>query len=361
MITFFDYLKLIAEEAVAQAPKVANEDFNMDISPDVLKSNVPVQTDKKGVQFSRLDAPPEYQGFMQYQQNMRQQGKGMGKLQDPDYESNRVKMEQMLGQNYQTFASMLQKNITDPKFVRFIQMGIRDGVKEDDIVNFSQGFGTCLKLIPTQSEIDIDKSLAFPMKIEKDSQKILAMLNGGQFSPGGPIVTCCDKKYVIDGHHRWSQLYCMNPMNQIGLVNMNSPKFKPNPKGAVEALKTALIGSVALGTYSQQTVDSGNLLTMGEGPVKQWILGMSPAAKEAFGMFAQQPKAKPYMPQQGGEVDPVVGLAQNWVWNNVSIMQQRNQPIGGASPRSFMPQTGDGVHKFMAPLQQGQINWNTQA
>lgn len=338
-----------------------NEEFPLDqVDMNVMQRMAPWVKDKKtGAMNQKSDAPLAYQGFMKYQQLQRDQGRGMGAMQDPDFQANKEKLQNMLGQQYETFARMLQQNLTDPKFVRFIQMGIQDGAKEDDLINFNEGFATCSKLTPTQNEIDIDKSLIFPLKNDKNPQSILAMLNGGQFAPGGPIVTCCNKQYVIDGHHRWSQLYCMNPSNQIAVVNMNSPKFKPNPEGAVAALKASLTASVAMGTYSQQTVNSANLMTMPESAVKQWVTTMSEAAKQAFMMFMQQPAAQQFLSQQNPQ-DPI-GLAQNWIWNNVSMMQTNNPPISGASPRSFMPQTGDAVYKFMAPLQQGKINWNPDA
>lgn len=79
-------------------------------------------------------------------------------------------------------------------------------------------------VIPTQNEIDMTKSLKWGLTNHGNTiehiHKKYPMLKGT------PIVTF-NGKYIIDGHHRWSQIYCMNKVRDgqptkfaaINLVN----------------------------------------------------------------------------------------------------------------------------------------------
>ena len=60
-----------------------------------------------------------------------------------------------------------------------------------------------VELKPTQNEVDIDKSLAWPMIRAPDNFISYANGNNQAFVVGEPIVTY-NGMYVIDGHHRWS-------------------------------------------------------------------------------------------------------------------------------------------------------------
>jgi hypothetical protein len=317
--------------------------------------------------------PAGYGGFIQYQQMMQAKGKNPGALQDQDYQKNKEFMTKALGSKYPQFASLLGQNVSDPKIIRYMQLGLQDGDPQDDIISFSEQPVACNALIPTQREIDINKSLGFPLS-QTPTDKVLAYLQGGKFAPGGPIVTCCGFKYVIDGHHRWSQLYCMNPKNQIECVDMQNKKFGGSPDGADNALKAALMGSVAMGTYSSETVDSINLIGISQGDLYAYVAkALSPQAKEAFKQFMamqggvtehyrryfEQDQMAPA--QNAGGVDPVTAFAQKWIWGNVQQMNQNNRPVEDAPSRSFMPQTGSAVKTFANKLSQGGINWNTDA
>jgi len=255
---------------------------------------------------------------------------------DPE-ETNKLK--QLLGKSYEQFVSELKGNVNDPKFLNFLKAGLQDGsIPQDDMVKFSTINASCAQLIPTQNEIDVDKSLSYPLQKE-NPQTILSYLNGGVFAPGGPIVTCGGGKYIIDGHHRWSQLYCMNPKAQIKAIDMTA--FSD----PVTALKIVQLSIAATqGTIKVQAVQGSNLLNMNEQQIKDYVAkSISDNAKQAFAQVAQ------------GQ-DPVV-YAQQYIWNNVASMQQSNQPISGASKRDFMPQTDSGG-EFAKQLQQGTVNWN---
>ena len=83
---------------------------------------------------------------------------------------------------------------------------------------------------PTQNEIDMTKSLKwglmnFKGTIEKQIHAEPPMLKGV------PIVTF-NRKYIIDGHHRWSQIYCFNKIRngeptKFAAINLVNTDLEP--------------------------------------------------------------------------------------------------------------------------------------
>lgn len=276
---------------------------------------------------------PQMQGTPQMQSNTQKNFIGVGA--DPEEDT---KLKSLLGKNYEQFVKELQGNINDPKFLSFLKAGLQDGNSpQDDMVRFSNINVPCTNLIPTQNEIDVDKSIGYPLT-KTDAQTILSYLNGGVFAPGGAIVTCGGGKYIIDGHHRWSQLYCMNPKAQIKAIDMTA--FS-DPVSALKVVQLSIASTQ--GKIVVQKVDKANMLNMNEQQIKDYIAkNMSDNAKQAFSQIAQ------------GQ-DPIA-YAQQYIWNNTMSMQQNNKPISGASKRDFMPQTDSGG-QFASELQSGKVNW----
>jgi hypothetical protein len=294
------------------------------------------------------NAAPQAPGAVPQTPNAQQQAPNVAQQQNPAQNKTGTtpgadpvendKLKSLLGKSYEQFVQELQGNISDPKFLAFIQAGLQDGsVPQDDIVKFTNMPVSCSQLRPTQNEIDVKGSLFYPLQ-KTDAQTILSYIKGGTFAPGGSIVTCGGGKYIIDGHHRWSQLYCMNPNAQIQAIDMTS---FADP---VLALKVVQLSVAATqGKIKVEKVQGSNLLLMGEQEVKDFIAGnMGENAKQAFSQVAQ------------GQ-DPVA-YAQQYIWGNVSKMQQNNKPISGASKRDFMPQTDKGG-QFANELQKGAVNW----
>lgn len=339
MITFFDYLKLIAEEAVAQAPNPAVAGAAGAPKPAAFPQ-----------QFTMAAADPTNKGFSA-NANMSQ-----ANMQGQDMQQNKQKLQDILGKDYTTFVQMLGQNINDPKFLKFLQMGLEDGAKQDDVVKFQQMQIPCAQLIPTQNEIDMGQSLAYPLQ-KTPTAKLMQYFAAVPQAPGGPIITCCGGKFIIDGHHRWSQLFCMNPQCPISAIDMSgigSPEM---------ALKIAQLGTVAQGTYRQAKVKPGNnLITVGKQALEQFVDNtMEQQAYDAFAQLQQQMSANQNRQEAMDPNDPVVQFANNYLWKNVQQMQQNNAPIAGAPKRDFMPQTGDSAAGFMRHLAAGKVNWNTQA
>lgn len=114
------------------------------------------------------------------------------------------------------FVTLLKGSLGDPKIASLMNAGLRDGAIEDDQYEISRAFLSLDTLLPTQSQIDLDKSVGWYLLSTKPElqTKMLALVQESMgttafdVSAGGAITVArlADDSYVIiDGHHRWSQ------------------------------------------------------------------------------------------------------------------------------------------------------------
>lgn len=244
------------------------------------------------------------------------------------------KLKQIFKQNYPGFVSALGKFVGDPKFRKFIK---------DTDTSKSQVSLKAIpvsKLIPTQNEVDITKSLEFPLKKNPDSAKIA--LNGGTVKVMSPIIVF-NGKYIIDGHHRWSQLYAMNKDAKIVAYDFTNPDIT-KPTDALKATQIAIVGAGAtkIPTASAKGI---NLLTIGEAELKKYV--QETIVDAVINLF-----------KEIKDIDGKDAIA-DYIWDNVSSMKKTSQPVAGAPKRDVMPQAdlgvaGDtGLKKTIDTLKQG--------
>ena len=275
-----------------------------------------------------------------------------------------------MGKRYEEFVELLGENIKDEKFFNFLKAGLQDGVSTDDAVNFSEISIPCNQLKPTQNEIDIGKSLFFPLK-KTPTEVLTSYFNGGTHEPGGKIITCGNGKFIIDGHHRWSQLYCMNPNAQINSVDMttfNDP---------VQALKVAQVAIAATNRdIPIESVKGTNLIGISKEELDDYIeSNITDNAKKAFSELKSKTenqtslenhfqfihnylkKLNEFAEDPSREATQEVMFAKDYIWKNVQQMNTSNIPISGASKRDFMPQT-DKAQGWDQNLASGNVKWN---
>ena len=271
-------------------------------------------------------------------------------------------LEKILGAEYTKFVGWLGNNIKDEKVRKFIASGLEDGGDpSDDAFAFSDTAVAVSKLIPTQNEVDIDKSLAFPLVKTQGTGFIQNVSSNGPFTLGDPIVIF-NGKWIIDGHHRWSQLYACNKNASITAVNMTIEGIDP-----LKALKAVQMSIGAqTGDIPVQSVEGVNLLTIDERQLAQWIKKSVPT--ETYETIAAAPAVMKLLIPSDPEGDQNPGINEGAqmqsamvqaglvrvINSNIESMQQTSQPVKGAGPRDFMPQTG-GV-PWQDPLEKGQID-----
>ena len=240
-------------------------------------------------------------------------------LKEVDEQQFQAKLQGIFKQDYKSFVPALGSFAKDPKFRAFIKSAdqSKSSVKLTAI--------PVTKLIPTQNEIDVEKSLKFPL--EKATAAAYA-LKGGAVKVAAPIITF-NGKYIIDGHHRWSQLYAMNPEAKIVAYDFTNPDIK-KPLDALKATQLDIIGAGAT-KISSATVQGANLLKKDSKKVKYYVMkNITEPVLYAFEEAGKIPA--------GSDDAAAREAAGDYIAANTGEMQKTSQPVAGAPGRGIMPQ-----------------------
>ena len=110
---------------------------------------------------------------------------------------------------YDDYVATLNKMLEDPKAKTLLEDGF-GGVLGDTKLTFSVKNIPVSQLMPTQKEIDLDKSLKHPLTNKESFIKTFS----NPIEINKPIVTF-RQNYVIDGHHTWLQAITLNQNGKI--------------------------------------------------------------------------------------------------------------------------------------------------
>lgn len=242
--------------------------------------------------------------------------------------------------NYEEFVSKLGDLAKDPKVQAFLKSGKADGDQADDTFKAASRSIPVKNLRPTQSEIDVDGSLKWPLT---KPDALRNCLQKGPVTIKAPLVTY-NGEYIIDGHHRWSQLYSMNKDGEINCIDLTGPKMEP-----VDVLKIVQLAIAAdLGKVPVATVKGKNLLKLDGRGVADYVTAT--ITSECIKVFNALRGAAL------GKLDSK-SIAGKVVVPNVMEMQKTSQPVSGAPKRDVMPQTDDATNA-MQYLTKGVVNFN---
>ena len=254
---------------------------------------------------------------------------------------------QNLGKQYEKFVTGLDDVVGDDKVKAVLMSGLKDGDIDDDKIAIKSVSIGVSNLRPTQNEIDVQKSLSWPLT--KDPKGLNDFLEGNDIVIMAPIITL-NGQWIIDGHHRWSQVYAFNANATMKCANLVFPGL--NPLTGLKAVQTAI--AAIKGDVPQNAVSGTNLLNAGEDQViKDCIQLMK---KSSNGILAAKILKK---------FNKVKTLnfeeCARYIWRQVEVMQKKSQPAQGAPERGYMPQTDQVPGEFDAIsklLKRGVINWN---
>lgn len=224
----------------------------------------------------------------------------------------------------------------DPKIQAALKAGTTDGHPTDEKVQFSEKFISVKNLIPTQNIIDLDKSLK--AIITNQYNQLEDFLSNKDITVSGPIVTL-NAKWIIDGHHRWSQLYVANPEVNIKAVDFRSTLHPENMLKAVHMAIAADIGNVPLSNATGY-----NMLEASEETIKSYV--KKNTVDSVLPIYAKYKKIS----------KPDINLLADYIWNNVQTLQTKNKPKAWAPDRNVMPQT-DNSDQYSKFLSQGIVNF----
>jgi hypothetical protein len=211
----------------------------------------------------------------------------------------------------------------DPKVQAVLKAGQDDGDPDDDklphtVTNLKVG-----DLIPTQQEIGFNQSIETLLDDRHGS--VPSILGPETAFVGGPIVTY-DGKYVIDGHHRWSQVLAANPESEIPSYDIaKKPGMDENDiLKAVHGAVAAELGKVP----SEDFVGTNILDGVNPNEVETAVDKITPKGEKSWS------EGKPEF-GQGEE------LKQN-LTNHLTSNLEKIKATGGKSvgpKRLYMPQT----------------------
>ena len=275
-----------------------------------------------------------------------------------------------------TVVSRLQGK--DGEFISSLLHGLEDGEEREDAIPISETTPACIQLRPTQAEVVFSKSIPFALQRPKTFMEYFT--SNGPFEVGPPnnnAIITLNNEYVLDGHHRWSSLYCVNPYAKMHAFNLNAKDLP-----ALDSLKAAQAsifayakdvpsnkgGGTNLFGISEEDLKKGvwnsfNEDAEGQGPVEranQYIeLGLMKdskgSVKEAIESGRDEERVK-------AVVNRLLGIYTR----NIVTMKSNNPPESGATSREPMPQTdapsgsnvkaGGAIPKALQPLAKGQID-----
>ena len=122
----------------------------------------------------------------------------------------RKELEKWLkNKNYEDYVTTLNKMIDDPKAKTLFEDGF-GGELGDTKLTFNVKEIPVSQLMPTQSEIDLDKSLKHALIKKESFEKTFT----NPIEINKPIITFREN-YIIDGHHTWLQAITLNPNGKI--------------------------------------------------------------------------------------------------------------------------------------------------
>ena len=143
------------------------------------------------------------------------------------------------------YVAVLKKIAKDPEF-RFLAYSGRsdDSGPPDEALNINRTSTKAANLIATQAEIGFDNSLAdqFTNKYESTDA---ALGNAGSpiIMPSAddppPAILTYNGQYVLDGHHRWSQVMMTNPTAEVAIDDISGPGLE-NEEDALKVVQLAI-------------------------------------------------------------------------------------------------------------------------
>jgi len=336
-----------------------------------------------------------------------------------DSKSGGVSAPEVFKQDLVQFVNSLNSNKTD--VIQAVLHGLEDAAgAKDDQVRIQTTTVKCLNLRPTQNEVVFDKSIPFAIEHPTDFMKYYD--SNGPFKvgpPGNDAIVTLNGKYILDGHHRWSSLYCVNPHASMYTFDLQA---KINPKNALKLVQASILaytkkrlpsnkgGGINLFEIDETTLAEAlaKLVTpaVAAGLIKAGFLradkgrqqgtGVNPKAQgEKAGRRAKEQEeeaARRTMAAEKGVNEAPEDSARlggesskdaaargdsrtNTVYKrllglytkNISLMKARNRPVKGATPRPVMPQTdapagsnvsaGGSTPAALEPLEKGVIDF----
>jgi len=206
-------------------------------------------------------------------------------------------------------------------------------------------------LSPTQSEIDIQKSMnyafAFPENVDN-------YFKSGPITIKTPLITF-KGEFIIDGHHRWSQVFAFNPNASMNVFDysskeINSIQMLKAVQGAIAAVKADKNNNN--GKLPIEEVHGPNVYKFNKDDIKAYIIKVLNGEELCMKMKDKEiyieDKGADFIKHLEKYVDVVkkaeglkakVEAAADYIASNFEELKSNHSPVQGAPDRGEMPQT----------------------
>ena len=240
---------------------------------------------------------------------------------------------------------LIRKFIQDPEFKEKIKSGEADGDASDDVIKFSEANPSCTEMFPTQAEIGFDNSLADIVNDKYGAIDSAFSSPALMPSPDGkvPVLTASvgGKIVILDGHHRWSLCFMINPEGAMKCDVMEPPAGYTS----VDALKIMQLAiASSAGKIVTKPFEGKNLMATSTDEVIKYI--SDNIGEKEIATFTKYKK----------ELNSKEAIAAYIGESHKKIIK-----VKGENTRTIMPQAGksgttqDTVNKA---LEKGEINFN---
>lgn len=140
--------------------------------------------------------------------------------------------------SYPDYVEKLNEMVKDPKSKALIDDAFGGDLGDMKLKMTIQDISAAA-LMPTQNEIDVSKSLSYAMKPNADCSAMFKE----PITLKIPLVTY-NGTFIIDGHHRWSQIACYNPEGRMKCMNFQGNASPIQILKAVQGCIAAAEGEV---------------------------------------------------------------------------------------------------------------------
>lgn len=286
--------------------------------------------------------------------------------------------------NYKKFAADVQKQIPDasvtpgamksflngagkdPKVRKLLSFGRGDGSPDDESLDVKEVSAPVKGLLPTQKEIELGKSVGWPLAHFGTMKKIIAGKDLKLGKPGSEQIII-NGDLIIDGHHRWSQAYAINPAATISSYDLGLPTSKAS---ASLALTQFAIGSTLTKGEEVPSATAGgfNILNTSKDKIFDAIIDhIDETIEKRAGPILGENVVKKFI--QDSKVAEHFGLSSDMsvedarqkiatkVANNLASLPSA---ATGSPPREDMPQLDQakgGVKGVINNLEKGAVNF----
>jgi hypothetical protein len=268
-------------------------------------------------------------------------------------------MEDIMSGDLASAVATLKSKASDSEFKDASTKGTEDGVPADEKIGFSSDTPACTKMYPTQAEIGFSNSLD-DLVFDKYNQIDNAFSSPAVMaSPDGAIPVLCasigGKIYILDGHHRWSLCFMINPEATMKCDIMEAPSGM-DEEGALKVMQTAIAAKA--GKVATKPFDGKDLMATSTNEVIAYVEEniVTSAIRKFF-------KYKPDI-FAGSNISSKQELgsptARKIVARYVGEVHKQIVGMKGDFPRTIMPQAGKSgttqsdVNKALAA---GEINY----